>query len=371
MQSVLVDLFRLINGDSAFVYHSLRGASLQLQVTPNFENYLRSTFNGGYFSLDHSIALTKSLSGADPRHLAECFVHSGHASHRTPTESYLSYWPLLYACAMRATQIGDRLDATLSNLIPSKNDQLLRAERSRFGDPNIDEWNWAILPIRSKRTEVKDSGVKKVQLSELKQYEVSVDPLCRMKYGVFILLHVDKAAAEHEAKIGRTQANQIDELLRFSPSFGNLHKRTPGRKDKEGRPLRTSVRDVSLPLMNEILEFIHSCPSSAVHALETLLSNQCRSVTANDVNLALSAVPMSFKLQLCWPQGELDRHLNLKLNGIPRLTGLDTRRHIHEGIRVRVIPPGTKPSEVLATHLTTLTRAAVLVRRLLLNPDRK
>ena len=139
MQSVLVDLFRLINDDTAFVYHSLRGAALQMQVTPNYEDYLRSTFNGGYFSLDHSIALTKSFSGADARHLAECFVHSGHASHRTPAESYLSFWPLLYACAMRATQSDDRLDATLSNLIPLKNDQLLRAERSRFGDPDIDD----------------------------------------------------------------------------------------------------------------------------------------------------------------------------------------------------------------------------------------
>lgn len=135
------------------------------------------------------------------------------------------------------------------------------------------------MPIRSKRNDVRTSPAPKVQLNDLKQYEVSVDPFCRMKYGVFILLHVDKAAAEHETKIGRTQANKIDELLRFSPSFTNLHKRTPGRKDKEGRPIRTSVRDVSLPLMNEILEFIHSCPNSAVQALETLLTNQCRSVT--------------------------------------------------------------------------------------------
>ena len=371
MQSVLVDLFRLSTGDSRFVYHTLLGTGLQLQAAPNYERHLVSIFRDGYFPICHAESLINSFAGSDPRHLATCFVHSGHASQRTPAEAYFPIWPYLYAAAMRVTQADERPHPTLIDTIPLKSDQLRRQERSRFGKLNFDEWNWSLLPLRSKRIGSSTVASTETNFLNVTRTQGRTDPISPLLYGVYSLLQIDKAAAEHEARLTRTEANEIDKLLRFSPSYKWLHKRTPGRNDKQDRPKRTSVRDVSLAETREIFNFIQSSSKAALLALDALLTNECPSVTFNDVQLALSAIPYTLKLQLCWPQGPLDGNLILKLSALPRVTGLDTRKHIANGIRVRVVPPGDGPSEVLMTHLTTLTRTAVHVQKLLLNLKEK
>jgi hypothetical protein len=248
---------------------------------------------------------------------------------------------------------------------------LRRQERSRFGKLNFDEWNWSLLPLRSKRIGSSTVASTETNFLNVTRTQGRTDPISPLLYGVYSLLQIDKAAAEHEARLTRTEANEIDKLLRFSPSYKWLHKRTPGRNDKQDRPKRTSVRDVSLAETREIFHFIQSSSNAALLALDALLTNDCPSVTLNDVQLALSAIPLTLKLQLCWPQGPLDGNLILQLSALPRVTGLDTRKHVVNGIRVRVVPPGDSPSEVLMTHLTTLTRTAVHVQKLLSNLKEK
>jgi hypothetical protein len=179
-------------------------------------------------------------------------------------------------------------------------------------------------------------------------------------------LELKKPAAEHAAKLGRSHADIVDSRLKFAKSFHQLHKRTPGRVDTQGRPRRSSVKYSNSDISDAILPFIHSSSQQSAQALEDLLTNECTYLTQNDVVQAIAALPIDFKIQICWPRGQIDTAIVLKLNALPRVVGLSERKHIAHGIRVRVIPPGSDPSEFSITHTTTMTRAALLVRKLLL-----
>lgn len=361
---VIVQLYRLILGDPAFVLHSLRGYGLQQQITPDFERSIHSIFSEGYFPLENSLQLVSVFNASDPSYLANCFLKSGHASHRTPAESYCSIWPYWYAAFMRSTQVGQCLTRSLANSLSCKSDEILRTERRRFG--SVDEWNWAILPNRRDRKNrvILNSMVNSVNLSEFSAKDVPTqDDSSEYRYLVYRHFELDKVSSEHEANCGRSSSDLIDSNLLFAPSFKHLHKRTPGRIDKEGRPKLSALRRAKGEDNEDLIEFIRVSSARSALVLDDLLSNKCLRISPNDIISALSAIPLDFSLQICWAKGSIDTQVASLLASNKRITGLDERKHISRGIRARVVPPGEKPSEFEITHTTTLIRTVLSIRK--------
>lgn len=361
---ILLQLYRLILGDTGFVIHTLRGRGLQDQIIPNFEELVRAVFSNGSFPLNSSIGLIAAFNVTDPAYLAQCLLKSGHASHKTPAECYCSFWPYLYAAFMRSTQFGQRISRSLANSIKGKSDDLLRAERKRF--ELTDEWSWAITPNRKERRDLskKTPLQNNVIIPAISSTDIpNQDDSSKYRYLVYRHFELDKTSAEHEAKFGRSSANAHDSSLHFVPSFKQLHKRTPGRIDKEGRPKMSAIRRVKDDSTENLIEFLRISNSKSASILSDLLSNKCTRLHINDVICALSAIPSEYGFQICWPKGMLDTSLSSKLANNGRISGLNERKHVKGGIRVRITPPGENPSEFQITHTTTLIRAALSVRK--------
>lgn len=363
-QAVLVDLIRTLLGEPSFLFHALRGNGLMRKLVPKGESNLRQYLING-LPIANAEAIVESLAGNDLRHVADCFSASGHASHETPAACYLSLWPYWYAAAMRATQKGQRLKEPVCRLLGDTKYQLLRTDRVRSAERELDEWHWALVPSRAKREIQAESQTEHAIISFDQTACTPISRLLQIQYGTLLLLNINREAAAQVAEVELRHTRLVDERLKFAKEFTELHKRTPGRKDKQGRSKISSLRYFLKPAAKSIFFAMDSCTEEQAKTLSDLLSNECSDVSTNDVELALSALPVDFKLEICWPKKALDKALATELSAYQRVTGIREAKHVTSGIRVRIVPPGDVLNHHATTHMTTFARTALHVRNLL------
>jgi hypothetical protein len=240
----------------------------------------------------------------------------------------------------------------------------MRTERTRFKSTAIDEWQWVLLPPRSKRTaDQAKAAVQTCPPVVVVPQITSATLNAKLRYGVLRLLGESKEAAEQDAEVGRSVSNEIDKALILAPGFESLHKRTPNRTDKEGRPIQSSRKKYISVDFDAILFAVETSTQDQRNALFCLLSNGCIDISKNDLMMAFCALPSKFKMELCWPKGCIEPSLVAWLCLQDQVTGLCERKHVYRGIRVRVYRDAPSITQPQITHTTTLVRTALTTRR--------
>jgi hypothetical protein len=368
-QELIVLVMRAVLCDPEFTWHTFRGIGLMRMLAPGTEAAMRA-FLSGDLGLEHARVIMAALRGADPRHLGRVFGCSGHASQASPGQSYLPAWPIWYAAAMRAAgehpTINHRLLLELSG---AKYAATHRKRRERSDE--MDEWS--MVANRGDRRACRHAPAAALDtksalaatalphwLYELARRD-SVAWNTRLRFGIEVLFGLTDSPRAWRARIDGQTANGVIAALQPIPPLSDLHHPTPHRPNDKPRQLFTAADLLADDRAQKLLEALETASPHAVAALDELLSDKLRSFEPEFVARALSAIPATWKLELCWPRHELEMSLIARLAPFgKRLEGLQRRVHVRGGIRARVVPP-VGANHTVNTSMTTLARAACRV----------
>lgn len=365
----LVELLRVGCGNPAIQGHSCRGSAAMRMLSAKWEALARQYVNGP-LELIHAQALVQSLIGAGPAHLAGVLTAIGHASHKSLVKHYLSAWPVWYAMAMRATQAGLPLDASLIRRMPviagkkakksdkeaaakqAKDAKRALAARRKFiqetpaGQPK-DSWSWVLHRAhwpKWRRERVTPAAPRKTPpVAPLKAVAATPpQPPLRALLLRYMLLRRLKLSVEdalQAAKIGRAASDKAEAMLALLPTLAEV--RGQSSEGTSLGPLLAFARNVvDKDDGRALLAAIRAAAPLAASTLREVLNPNPAAlpVTAARVLAARDLLPSLLRLDVCigekyWADGLADALTHQPRVRLHRSPSWESSRP-----RVRVMP---------------------------------